>query len=86
MEDVETILRREPFAPLKLLKVNGQALDIPFRHAAVVLRGQGLLIFKGVKSATSRQAKSYEVVAFDRIDRIEQRPVRGSGGRRKKAS
>lgn len=73
VEEVESVLRRQPFVPLRLHKVAGGWVDLPFHHVAVVLRSQGLLVFKGVKHERSRQAKSYEVIPFDQIDRIEPR-------------
>jgi hypothetical protein len=85
IQDVENVLRREPFNPLRVHKSDGKVVEIPFSHVAIVLRSQGLLVFKGVKKAGSHVAKSYEVIPYDRIDRIEERRGRASG-RRKKAS
>jgi hypothetical protein len=83
VDEVESVLRREPFVPLRLHRSNGGFVDIPFKHVAVILPSQGLLIFKGVKSSTSRQAKSYEVIGFDQIARIDPQRGRDTGPRRK---
>jgi hypothetical protein len=85
-EEIQSVLGREPFVPLRVQKADGSKVDIPFRHAAVVLRGQGLLVFKGVKDERSRRATGYEVIGFDRIHRIEPRTTRGGSRRSRKAS
>jgi hypothetical protein len=79
LRQVQAILKQEPFAPLTLYKTDGTTLDIPFKHVAVPLV-YGLMVIKGVKHETSRQAEGYEVVSFDRIDRIV--PVRSAKRRR----
>ena len=83
--DIQEVLRRRPFSPLRVYKSDGKVVKIPFSHVAIVLGGQGLLVFKGVKKEGSHVAKSYEVIPYDRIERIEEYRS-GSDGRRKKAS
>jgi hypothetical protein len=83
-EKVQTLLQCEPFAPLRIHLVNGESIDVPFRDAARLL-SYGVLVFIGLKEG-SRQAKDYDRFGFEQIARIEQRPTRGSAGRRKKAS
>ncbi len=80
LEEVQTVLKRSPFVPLRLRKVDGKTLDIPFRHVAVPLNS-GLLVMKGVKNENSREAKGYEVVGYQNIDRIEPRSNRSRRSR-----
>src|SRR6266542_5104037 len=68
-DEVEKILDRPAFVPLRLFMRDGRTIDLPFRHCAVAL-GQGLLTFKGVKGEHTRRADGYEVLAYDGIDRI----------------
>jgi hypothetical protein len=84
LDDVEAIITHQPFVPLRLYKTDGTKLDITFQHAVRVL-DYGVLVFKGVANAHTRVAKGYEVVGFNRVDRIEPRK-NGGGARRKKAS
>lgn len=83
-EEVRAELTREPFVPLRLHLRSGKTFDVPFRDVAHML-GYGVLIFIGLKEGTHR-AKSFDTVSFENIVRIEHRPARGTGGRRKKAS
>ena len=85
VEDIQEVLRRRPFNPLRVHKSDGKVVKIPFSHVAIVLGRQGLLVFKGVKREGSYSAKSYEVIPYDRIERIEENRG-GANGRRKKAS
>jgi hypothetical protein len=82
--DIEAVLRREPFVPLRIHLTDGRKLDVPFQHV-VVFQGDGVLVFKGVKKPGSHVATGFEFVAYGRIDRIEQKRGRG-GSRRRKAS
>ena len=71
VEDVKTLLAREPFVPLKVVKTDGSTLPIPFKHVAVP-QSRHLLVFKGVKSERSHHAtKGFEAIGYDYIDRIE---------------
>jgi len=83
-EQVKAELAREPFVPLRLHLRGGKTFDIPFRDVARML-SFGLLVFIGLKPGT-RQASSYDRFAFENILRIEQRPMRNNGQRRRKAS
>ena len=83
-EEVRAELTRDPFVPLRLHFKDGKTFDIPFRDVAHML-GYGVLVFIGLKEGT-HQAKSYDRFSFDDIVRIEHRPERGTGRRRKKAS
>lgn len=83
-EEIDALLNREPFVPLRLVKTDGKALDIPFKHV-LVPRKSGVIVFKGIESATSRFARDgYEHVNYDSIARLEprRRPKSGGGGRR----
>ena len=82
-EEIKTLLNRDPFVPLRLHLRNGKTFDVQFREVAHLL-SFGLLVLIGLKQGT-HQAKTYDRFAFDDIVRIEPRPMRG-GGRRKKAS
>jgi hypothetical protein len=84
LNDAEAIIANKPFVPLRLYKTDGTKLDIAFQHAVRVL-DYGVLVFKGVANDHSRVAKGYDVVGFDRIERIEPRRT-GGRARRKKAS
>ncbi len=85
VEEIQTVLQRRPFNPLRVHKSDGKVVKIPFSHVAIVLGRQGLLVFKGVKKEGSYSAKGYEVIPYDRIERIEEKR-HGTNGRRKKAS
>lgn len=78
--EIETELTRTPFQPMNLIKADGTVVSIPFAHVAVIIR-DALLVFVGVKSATSHSAERYLVIPFDRIDRME--PQRTPRKRRK---
>jgi hypothetical protein len=79
-EEVDAVLNREPFVPLRLVKTDGKSLDIPFKHV-LVPRRSGVIVFKGVESATSRFAKDgYEHVSYESIDRLEPRRASKRGG------
>ena len=82
-KQVEAQLLHEPFQPLEVIKTDGAVLKIPYAHAAVMMRA-ALLVFIGVKSATSRSAKTFETIPFDHIEKIVQ--DRPSRRRRKRAS
>jgi hypothetical protein len=75
-------LDREPYVPLRLRLSDGRLVDVPFRHVAVPLK-QHLLVFKGVKTKTSRQATGYDVLGYQLIERVEPRRASGGRGRRK---
>jgi hypothetical protein len=78
-DDIRTIMNHEPFVPLKLIKTDGKRIDIPFQHVLVAM-SDGVIVFKGVESATSRFArKGYEHVNYESIDRLE--PHGKSGGK-----
>ena len=83
-EDIESALNQYPFVPVRLRLTDERVLDVPFKHVTVFQKS-GLILFHGVKNEGSRVATGYEVLPYDRIDRIEHRPGR-AGGRRKKAS
>lgn len=83
-KEVQTELRREPFVPLRIHLKNGKHYDVPFREVAHML-GYGVLILIGLKQG-SVQAQGYDRFPFDHIVRIEQRPARSDGRRRRKAS
>jgi hypothetical protein len=70
IDQVRSVLAREPFAPLRLYKTDGTVVEIPFRHVAVFVHG-GLLVFKGVKNEKSHVATGYQVIGYDYIERIE---------------
>ena len=76
-----TELNREPFIPLRLRLWDGRNVDIPYRKVAHMVAG-GILVFKGLKEGSS-QAKGYDVLSYDRVRSVEQRP---QTKRRKKAS
>jgi hypothetical protein len=78
-EEVRTELNREPFVPLRLHLKDGKKLDVPLRQAAH-MQPHGVLVLFGVKPGSCR-IKGFDVFAFDKIDRIEQRP---SGEKRKR--
>lgn len=80
-EELEAQVRREPFVPLWLHVSERRKLDVPFNHV-IVFRTTDIILFKGVKKAGSRVAKTYEVIPYDRIVRVEQH--RGGTGRRTK--
>lgn len=82
--EVKAELQREPFVPLRIHLTDGRHYDVPFREVAHLL-GYGVLVFIGLKEGT-HQAKSYDRFPFDHITRIEHRPARSSGRRRRKAS
>ena len=82
-EDIQQILSREPFLPLRLHLADGRTFDVPFRDVARML-SYAVLVFIGMKEG-SRQAKGYDRFSFDQITRIETLNARG-GRRRKKAS
>jgi hypothetical protein len=70
-QDVRAILDREPFVPLRLVKTDGKALSIPFKHVLLPMKST-VIVFKGIESATSHFAKGgYEHVNYESIDRIE---------------
>jgi hypothetical protein len=80
-EEVDAVLNHEPFVPLRLIKTDGQWLDIPFKHV-LVPRKSGVIVFKGVESAKSRFARDgYEHVSYDKIERLEPKSSRGRGGK-----
>jgi hypothetical protein len=81
--DVESILARDPFVPVRLHLSNGKTFDVPFRDVARVL-SYAVLVFIGLKERT-RQAKGYDRFTFEQIERIEELP-HGKSRRRKKAS
>jgi len=83
-EDVRAELTPEPFVPLRLHLKGGKKFDVPFRDVAHML-GYGVLVFIGLKQGT-HQAKGYDRFPFEHIVRIEHRPIKGGGRRRKKAS
>jgi hypothetical protein len=83
-EDVKAELAREPFMPFRLHLSDGRKFDVPFREVAHVV-ASGVPVFIGLKEGT-HQAKSYDRFGFDHIVRIQHRPARGNGKRRKKAS
>lgn len=70
LKDIQAVLETSPFVPLTLTRDDGAKIKIPYQHVAIPMR-DGLLIFQGVKSATSHSATGKEFVAFDRIERIE---------------
>lgn len=70
-QEIRSELSRDPFVPLRLYVSGGRKLEVPFKGVATVVHG-GVLVMKGVKEG-SRRATGYEVVGFDRIERIEQR-------------
>jgi hypothetical protein len=71
VDDVKSVLMREPFVPLKVFKTDGSVLEIPYRHVAVMQKLH-LLVFKGVSSERSHYAtKGFEAIGYDYIDRIE---------------
>ncbi len=70
LKQIRNILTAEPFEPLQLTKRDGRSVAIPFRHVAVPVR-HGLIVFKGVKSATSHSAKTFELIPFDGIVEIK---------------
>jgi len=74
--EVEAILGRQPFVPLRIVKNDGSAVDVPFQHVARPLSGS-VLVFKGVKRAGSRVATDFEEIVYDRIQRIVPRTNRG---------
>ena len=39
--DIQEVLRRRPFSPLRVHKSDGKVVKIPFSHVAIVLGGQG---------------------------------------------
>ena len=82
--DVEKVLAKRPFAPLRLHLDDGKTVDVPFSHVAIPF-AQTLLVMEGVKSETSRVATGKIEFTYERISRIEPRRARG-GRRRKKAS
>jgi hypothetical protein len=82
--EVEQILSRQPFVPLRIVKTDGTSIDVPFQHVAEPLSGR-VLIFKGVKREGSRVATGFDEITYEQIDRIVPRAVR-DGRRRRKAS
>ena len=82
-KEIEAALHRDPFVPLRLHLTNGKKLDVPFQHV-LVFRPGDVMLFKGVKKAGSHVAKSFELIPYNWIDRVDVRG--GSGRRRKKAS
>jgi hypothetical protein len=82
-EELEAHLRRSPFVPLRLHLSDRRKLDVPFNHV-IVPRTTDIILFKGVKAAGSHVAEGYEVIPYERIDRIQ--PRRGGTTRRRRAS
>lgn len=83
-EDVREELEREPFVPLRIHLKSGKRYDIPHNRVAHFL-GYGVLVFIGLKE-NSVQAKGYDRFPFEEIERIEQRPAKSNGQKRRKAS
>jgi hypothetical protein len=80
-EEGKVEFAREPFVPLRIHLMDGRQFNIPFREMTWLL-GYGVLVFKGMKPG-SRQAKGFDQFPFEKIQRIEQRPARVVGKRRK---
>jgi hypothetical protein len=80
-EEVRNQLTRDPFVPLRLYIKDGRKLDVPVRQAAY-MQSHGVLVLLGVKPGTY-VIKGYDVIGFDAIERIEQRPKAEKGKRRK---
>lgn len=80
-DEIYAALSRDPFEPLRLHLTSGKHFDVGFREVARLVRG-GVLVLIGLKRGT-HQAKSYDVFAFDLIERIERLPA---GRQRKRAS
>jgi hypothetical protein len=80
-EELDALLAREPFVPFRMYVRPGKVFEVPF---ADVVRTQSrqAIVFIGMKQGT-RQAKSFDSFPFDYIERIEERPSRGRGKRRK---
>jgi hypothetical protein len=72
---------RDPFVPFRMYVKPGKVFNVPFPEVARPMRDQ-VVVFIGMKQGT-RQAKSFDSFPFDYIERIEERPSRGSGKRRK---
>jgi len=85
VQEIQEVLARRPFNPLRLHKSDGKTVKIPFSHVAIVFGKRGLLVFKGVKREGSHVAKSFEIIPYEQIEWIEQQRG-GANGRRKKAS
>jgi len=83
-EEIKAELTREPFVPFRLHLSDGRTFDVPFREVAH-MTPSGVLVFIGLKEGTHR-AEGYDRFGFDHVVRIEPRPTRGKGKRRKKAS
>jgi hypothetical protein len=80
---IESQLNRDPFVPLRLRLTDGRGFDVPFRHV-IVFQKSRLILFMGVKREGSHAATGFELLPYDQIDRIEERP--GRAGRQRKAS
>ena len=74
-EQVQTMLERDPFVPLRIHLQDGRKFDVSHRDAARFL-GYGVLVFIGLEEG-SRQAKGYDRFPFERIERIEELPAGG---------
>jgi hypothetical protein len=83
-KELEAELHRDPFIPLRLHLVDGRKFDVPFHHV-VVFGAHDFVLLKGVKREGSRVATGFEVIQYERIDRVVQRGG-GSGHRKKRAS
>ena len=77
-DEIVAILNAEPFVPLQAVDTAGKTFDIPFKHAARLNIG-GLLIFRGVPDAKTRQATGFDVIGYDRVARILPKKSRGTG-------
>ncbi len=77
-QDVRTLLDREPFIPMKLVKKDGKSFPINFKHVLFPMK-DGVIVFKGIESATSHYAKDgYEHVNYESIERLEPQAKRAT--------
>lgn len=80
-KQIKAKLARDPFVPVRLYLDDGRKFDVPFREVAHVL-SIGLLVFIGMKQGSIR-ADTYDRFPFEKIVRVEDRPMRKTIKRRK---
>ena len=85
IDEIVSILDREPFVPLRVVRSDGKSFTIAFAHAARLSIG-GLMVFRGVKDAIHQRATGFDVIGYDRITAIEpKKPARSKRPPKRKA-
>ena len=71
-EDLRSELEKQPYRPLRLHLVSGNAVDVPSPDSAYMLQNAVVLLHPNVPEGTE---PGYDVVSLRNIERIEQLPV-----------